>query len=219
MDESKQPAKTTTTPTRDPATTTSGQPENTETSSSITTTTLVDDPNIGGMFRGVAAALRSTMPAVRTIGGFRPLAFLSEGAVAGKSILPASLYYGAWGISGVAIAADITTQVVDAPEEKKVNTGLYYTAFHIPASLVVPAVIIHQVVHLAEKVVKNTSLPPRVKPLVPVAAALLSIVPVVPAVDTAAEMLMEPTLGAYLGLEFSHHHKESTHAKEDKKEL
>ena len=109
--------------------------------------------------------------------------------------------------------------MVDAPDEKKLNTGIYYTAFHIPASLVVPAVIIHQVVHLTEKVVKKTSLPPRVKPLVPVAAALLSIVPVVPAVDTAAEMLMEPTLGAYLGLEFSHHHQESTHAKEDKKEL
>merc|ERR1719234_900456 len=168
------------------------------------------------MFRGVAAALRSTMPAVRTIGGFRPLAFMSEGAVAGKSILPASLYIGAWGISGVAIAADITTQVVDAPDEKKVNTGIYYTAFHIPASLVVPAVIIHQVVHLAEKVVKKSSiLPARVKPLVPVAAALLSIVPVVPAIDAAAEMLMEPTLGAYLGLEFSHHHKESTHSKKE----
>ena len=173
----------------------------------------MDETNIGGMFRGVAAALRSTMPAVRTVGGFRPLAFLSEGAVAGKSVLPTTLYYGAWGVSGVAIAADITTQVVDAPEDKKLNTGLYYTAFHIPASLVVPAVIIHQVVHLAEKAVKSTSLPPRVKPLVPVAAALLSIVPVVPAVDTAAEMVMEPTLGAYLGLEFSHHH-----SKEDKKE-
>ena len=179
----------------------------------------MDETNIGGMFRGVAAALRSTMPAVRTVGGFRPLAFLSEGAVAGKSVLPATLYYGAWGVSGVAIAADITTQVVDAPEDKKLNTGLYYTAFHIPASLVVPAVIIHQVVHLVEKVVKSSSLPPRVKPLVPVAAALLSIVPVVPAVDTAAEMLMEPTLGAYLGLEFSHHHGESNHSKENKKEL
>ena len=216
MDASKPTAAittTTSTPADNPTTTTSGQPASTETKTSM------DDPNVGGIFRGVAAALRSTMPAVRTIGGFRPLAFLSEGAVAGKSILPASLYYGAWGISGVAVAADITTQVVDAPEEKKLNTGLYYTAFHIPASLVVPAVIIHQVVHLVEKVVKSTSLPPRVKPLVPVAAALLSIVPVVPAVDTAAEMLMEPTLGAYLGLEFSHHHGESNHSKENKKEL
>ena len=201
-----------------PIATTDNYPANTS-SSDTTTNTSMDETNIGGMFRGVAAALRSTMPAVRTVGGFRPLAFLSEGAVAGKSVLPATLYYGAWGVSGVAIAADITTQVVDAPEDKKLNTGLYYTAFHIPASLVVPAVIIHQVVHLVEKVVKSTSLPPRVKPLVPVAAALLSIVPVVPAVDTAAEMLMEPTLGAYLGLEFSHHHGESNHSKENKKEL
>ena len=201
-----------------PTATTDSYPANTSLSDT-TTKTSMDETNIGGMFRGVAAALRSTMPAVRTVGGFRPLAFLSEGAVAGKSVLPATLYYGAWGVSGVAIAADITTQVVDAPEDKKLNTGLYYTAFHIPASLVVPAVIIHQVVHLVEKVVKSTSLPPRVKPLVPVAAALLSIVPVVPAVDTAAEMLMEPTLGAYLGLEFSHHHGESNHSKENKKEL
>ena len=201
-----------------PTATTDNYPANTS-SSDTTTKTSMDETNIGGMFRGVAAALRSTMPAVRTVGGFRPLAFLSEGAVAGKSVLPTTLYYGAWGVSGVAIAADITTQVVDAPEDKKLKTGLYYTAFHIPASLVVPAVIIHQVVHLVEKVVKSTSLPPRVKPLVPVAAALLSIVPVVPAVDTAAEMLMEPTLGAYLGLEFSHHHGESNHSKENKKEL
>jgi hypothetical protein len=28
---------------------------------------------------------------------------------------------------------------------------------------------------------------------------------VVPIVDTAAEYIMEPTLGKYLGLEFSHH--------------
>ena len=201
-----------------PTATTDSYPANTSLSDT-TTKTSMDETNIGGMFRGVAAALRSTMPAVRTVGGFRPLAFLSEGAVAGKSVLPTTLCYGAWGVSGVAIAADITTQVVDAPEDKKLNTGLYYTAFHIPASLVVPAVIIHQVVHLVEKVVKSTSLPPRVKPLVPVAAALLSIVPVVPAVDTAAEMLMEPTLGAYLGLEFSHHHGESNHSKENKKEL
>ena len=201
-----------------PIATTDNYPANTS-SSDTTTNTSMDETNIGGMFRGVAAALRSTMPAVRTVGGFRPLAFLSEGAVAGKSVLPTTLYYGAWGVSGVAIAADITTQVVDAPEDKKLKTGLYYTAFHIPASLVVPAVIIHQVVHLVEKVVKSSSLPPRVKPLVPVAAALLSIVPVVPAVDTAAEMLMEPTLGAYLGLEFSHHHGESNHSKENKKEL
>ena len=196
-----------------PTATTDNYPATAENSSNTTTETSMDETNIGGMFRGVAAALRSTMPAVRTVGGFRPLAFLSEGAVAGKSVLPTTLYYGAWGVSGVAIVADITTQVVDAPEEKKLNTGLYYTAFHIPASLVVPAVIIHQVVHLVEKVVKSTSLPPRVKPLVPVAAALLSIVPVVPAVDTAAEMLMEPTLGTYLGLEFAHH------SKDNKKEL
>merc|ERR1712080_429600 len=158
------------------------------------------------------------MPAVRMLGGSRPLAFASEGAVAGKSLLPRSLYYGCWGLSGLAIAADITTRVVDAPQEKKLPTGLYWSAFHIPASLVVPAVIIHQVVHLAERMVKSSSLPPRMKPVVPVAAALLSIIPVVPAVDTAAEMVMEPTLGAYLGVEFHHHGGHEKHS-DSKKEL
>merc|ERR1712202_73985 len=108
------------------------------------------DSNMGGVFRGMATVLRTTMPAVRTIGGARPLAFASEGAVAGKSLIPKSLYYGCWGLSGVAIAADITTRVVDAPDEKKLNTGLYHAAFHVPASLVVPAVIIHHVVHDGE---------------------------------------------------------------------
>ena len=105
----------------------------------------MEDLNVGGVFRGLAAALRSTMPAVRAVGSARPLAFLSEGAVAGQALLPRSLYLGCWGVSGLAIAADITTRVVDAPEEKRVKTGLYWAAFHVPASLVVPAVIIHQV--------------------------------------------------------------------------
>merc|ERR1712096_485137 len=87
----------------------------------------------------------------------------------------------------------------------------------MPASLVVPAVIIHHVVHMTERAVKTTSLPSRVKPVVPVVAALLAIIPVVPAVDAAAEMLMEPTLGAYLGLDFHHHHGDLSD--NEKKEL
>jgi len=43
--------------------------------------------------------------------------------------------------------------------------------------------------------------------VLPVAAALLSIAPVVPAVDAAAEMVLEPTLGAFLGLQFHHQHQ------------
>ena len=89
---------------------------------------------------------------------------------------------------------------------------IYWTAFHIPASLVVPAVIIHKVVHQAEKFVHKpgsmlSSLPPRAKALAPVIAACLSIIPVVPAVDHTAEAILEPTLGAYLGLQFHHHHQ------------
>mmetsp|Transcript_32847 Transcript_32847/g.35422 ORF Transcript_32847/g.35422 Transcript_32847/m.35422 type:complete len:105 (+) Transcript_32847:95-409(+) len=49
-------------------------------------------------------------------------------------------------------------------------------------------------------------IPLRFRPFVPVGAALLSIIPVVPAVDYAAELILEPTLGSYLGLEFNHHH-------------
>ena len=45
------------------------------------------------------------------------------------------------------------TQVVDAPAEQKVNTALYQTAFHIPASLVLPALIIHKVVHVMQAAV------------------------------------------------------------------
>ena len=58
--------------------------------------------NLGGLFRGVAAAMRSSMPAmrggVRAVGSARPLAFASEGGVAAKSMLPKSVYYGAWGL-------------------------------------------------------------------------------------------------------------------------
>lgn len=168
----------------------------------------------GGFFRGVAAAFRSSMPAVRgairSVGEARTLAFASEGGVAGKNLISKPVYYGAWGLSGIAILADITTKTWDAAPEKRTGTCLYNVAFHIPASLVVPAVIIHQIVHGMEHSVKHHSyakgLPPRAKAVIPVAAALLAIIPVVPAVDHVAEMVMEPTLGAYLGLEFEHHH-------------
>ena len=57
-------------------------------------------------------------------------------------------------------------------------------------------------------------LPPRAKSLIPVATALLSIVPVVPIVDHAFETVMEPTLGAYLGLQFHHANHSETKAVE-----
>lgn len=184
----------------------------------------------GAWFRGIAAAARKSATAarkvimstakakapaakqaVRAIGENRPLAFASEGAVAGQSMMPKLIYYGAWGLSGTAIVADIWTKQEDAPPSLKVNTALYWTAFHIPASLVVPAVIIHRIVHMVEDVVKNPeglakAWPPRAKSIAPVAAALLSIIPVVPVVDHTAEAIMEPTLGKVLGLSFDHHH-------------
>mmetsp|Transcript_14648 Transcript_14648/g.40351 ORF Transcript_14648/g.40351 Transcript_14648/m.40351 type:complete len:194 (-) Transcript_14648:144-725(-) len=171
----------------------------------------------GGYFRGVAALMRTKLPLfrehIRIVGEARPLAFASEVGVAGRPLLANSVYYGAWGLSGVAIAADIATKTWDAPDDLKTNTALYHTAFHLPASLVIPAYIIHQVVHGMEHSMKHhnyaKNLPPRVKALAPVGAAMLAIVPVVPTVDHAAEMIMEPTLGKYLGLEFSHHHKQS----------
>merc|ERR1712051_942488 len=107
----------------------------------------------------------------------------------------------------------ITTKVFDAPEEKRKNTAIYQTAFHIPASLVVPAVIIHQIVHGMQYSMKNhgyaKSFPPRVKALIPVCAALASIFPVIPVVDHTFEFIMEPTLGKYLKFEFPEHGKKS----------
>lgn len=183
------------------------------------------EESAGGWLRGVAVATRklalvtkkviiakgpAAKQAVRQIGQNRPLAFTSEGAVAGQSLIPKIVYYGAWGLSGVAISADIYSRYDDAPEDKKWNTVLYWTSFHIPASLLVPAYIIHQVVHTVEHAVENPkgmakAWSARTKSIAPVAAAILSIGPVVPMVDYAAECLLEPTLGAYLGLDFSHH--------------
>ena len=177
-----------------------------------------DIGELGGAFRGLAVAARAKMPlikaastkAVRAAGSNRTLAFASEGAVAGNALMPRWMYYGAWGMSGAAIAADITSRTWDAPQDKKWETAGYWTAFHVPASLVLPAVIIHQIVHAAEHSMENHSyakkIPVRVRPYVPVGAALLSIIPIVPTVDHLAEAIMEPTLGDYLGLKFDHHH-------------
>jgi hypothetical protein len=196
--------------------------------------------DLGGFFRGVAAATRNMLPtlnpvavksAIRTVGQNRPLAFASEGAVAGDALLPRVVYYGAWTLSGVAIAADIYTKYEDAvPRSQAFPTALYWTCFHIPASLVVPAYIIHRVVHSVQHSVEHhtyaQSWSPRTKAFAPVVAALLSIIPVVPVVDHTAEAIMEPTLGKYLGLEFHHHHHGHTSTtpdhgggeKKDKKE-
>lgn len=180
----------------------------------------------GAFFRGIAAVARAKIPmmkaGIRTVGEARPLAFASEVGVAGQALLAKPIYYAAWGLSGTAIAADITGKTWDAPEKLKTNTVLYWSAFHVPASLVIPAYIIHQIVHGMEHSMKHhdyaKNWPPRVKALMPVAAALLAIVPVVPTVDHAAEMIMEPTLGKYLGLEFSHHGSHSHEADKNKAE-
>ena len=197
-----------------------------------TSAVYVEEEQLSGFFRGISVATRKFVmagkkvmaakapalkSAVREIGQIRPLAFASEGAVAGASILPRSIYYGAWGLSGIAIASDIYTKQDDAAAQgKSWETAVYWTAFHIPASLVVPAYIIHQIVHKVQHAVDNPKgfakqWSPRLKSWTPVGAALLSIIPVVPVVDTAFEYAMEPTLGAHLGLEFEHHHHEGPH--------
>ena len=158
----------------------------------------------------MAAVKVATKKAVVAAGTNRPLAFSSEASVAGQGVLPKPLYYLGWGLSGIAVASDITLKCWAAPPEKQQETALYYTAFHIPASFVIPAYLIHQVVHVVEHSMEHHNyakrLPQRFRLFAPVGAALLSIVPIVPAVDYAAEAIMEPTLGAYLGLEFDHHH-------------
>ena len=190
--------------------------------------------NLSGIFRGIAAATRkaafaakkvlvakgpaSAKQTVRAIGDNRPLAFASEGAVAGEALLPKAIYYSAWGLSGLAITADIYNKYDDAPTPLKFNTALYWTTFHIPASLVIPAVIIHQIVHTTETILENPkgfvakqipNMSSRTKALLPVGAAMLSIIPVVPTVDYLAESIMEPTLGTYLGLSFEHEHHDN----------
>jgi hypothetical protein len=195
------------------------------------------EQELSGVLRGIAAATRKLLipakkaiiakgpaskQAVRAVGENRPLAFASEGAVAGESMIPRAVYYGAWTLSGAAICADIYNKQDDAPSDKRWNAVFYWTAFHIPASLVVPAVIIHRIVHTVENAVENPKKgsmlakkawfqSSRFKAGAPVAAALLSIIPVVPIVDHSFEFIMEPTLGAYLGLTFHHHHHDEEH--------
>jgi len=178
-------------------------------------------PEDGAYWRGLGAAMRSSVfpaakTAMRTLGANRPLAFASEGGVAAQSMIPKSVYYGAWAVSGAAVLGDIGTRTMDAPDGKEYATAAYWTAFHVPASLVIPAAIIHKVVDGMEHSMANhsyaKSLPPRVKVMAPVLAALVAILPVVPVVDHLAEMAMEPTLGAFLGLEFEHHHGDSASA-------
>jgi len=86
---------------------------------------------------------------------------------------------------------------------------LYWSAFHIPATVVMPTLLVHQVIYQVEHMLKKPFArhwTPTVRASVPYAVALLSIFPIVPLVDHVAESILEPTLGAYLGLEFDHTH-------------
>ena len=96
----------------------------------------------------------------------------------------------------------------DSPTEDSLSTILYYTSFHIPASLIIPAVIIHKIGHLMETSMPkcfSKKLSSKVKIMLPICVTLLSIYPVVFMVDTTAEQILEPTLGKYLNLEFPKH--------------
>ena len=79
-----------------------------------------DATNKSGYMRGFAAAIRNVSLAkkvIRVIGETRPLAFASEGAVAGDALLPRWGYYGAWALSGLAVGADIYNKYDDAKVE------------------------------------------------------------------------------------------------------
>jgi len=162
------------------------------------------EESAGGYLRGLAAALGGSRAGIRALGEARPLAFASEVAVAGQRVFPRPIYLGLWGLSVAAVGADITTKMCDAPTEQRTNVGIYQLAFHVPASLVVPAGIIHMVVRATERALENNAraarLPPRLRALAPIAVAVAAIVPVVPAVDHAFEAMLRPTLGKALGL-------------------
>ncbi len=163
----------------------------------------------GGGFRGLAATARGM---ARVLQSARPLAFASEVGVAAQSLLPRPVYIGSWVLSGVAVAADAGLNIADAPVDKRMHMAALQAAFHIPASLVVPALIIHKIVHVAADIVQKnarlSALPPRAKQLIPVSAAILAIIPVVPAVDHSTEFILERTLAPYLGLSLHKHEHE-----------
>ena len=166
----------------------------------------------GGGFRGLAASAR---PLARVLQSARPLAFASEVGVAAQSLLPRPVYIGSWVLSGIAVAADAGLNIADSPPDKRMHMAALQAAFHIPASLVVPALIIHKIVHAtADFVQKNarlSALPPRAKQFIPIGAAILSIIPVVPAVDHTTEYILEHTLVPYLGVQLPHHDANHEH--------
>eukprot|EP00004_Rigifila_ramosa_P027441 TRINITY_DN8956_c0_g1_i2.p1 TRINITY_DN8956_c0_g1~~TRINITY_DN8956_c0_g1_i2.p1 ORF type:complete len:137 (-),score=29.62 TRINITY_DN8956_c0_g1_i2:18-428(-) len=123
--------------------------------------------------------------------------------VASRPIISRSVYLGSWALSGLAVVCDAGIKIADSPPELRKKVAIHQTAFHITASLVVPALIIHQVVEGAQAFIKNrpalaARMHPRMRPIVPVLAALSSIPVVVPVVDHATEWVLERTLEPYL---------------------
>ncbi len=144
--------------------------------------------------------------AASVIGGARPLAFASEVAVASEPIIKPWQYKSLWGLSIVAVAADAGVKIDAAPEGKGWHMAAYQAAFHIPASLVIPAVIIHKIVHMVPSLGIVQSLPPKFKTMAPVLAAIASIPIVVPAVDHSCEWALDSCeLHRHLGLPHPHH--------------
>lgn len=167
---------------------------------------FIDPHYMAGVMRAFAASIRSMLPGVtRGIAASRPLAFASEIGVASRPIIPKSVYYGAWALSGLAVACDAGHKIGDTPPEHKFAMGVYQAAFHIPASLVIPAVIIHKVVGKVQADVKAQPwrydrLPRRFWPGIPVVVALACIPVVVPVVDHATEMFLDATLTPFLNI-------------------
>mmetsp|Transcript_7902 Transcript_7902/g.26235 ORF Transcript_7902/g.26235 Transcript_7902/m.26235 type:complete len:190 (-) Transcript_7902:102-671(-) len=97
----------------------------------------------------------------------RLVAYTSDVGEAARPIVSPHLVKAAYGVSGLYVVADVGATTYQAKERGEsdaavARTCAHQTIFQVLASLLLPAVTIHQTVHVAEGIIKRSATAPAV---------------------------------------------------------
>lgn len=144
---------------------------------------------------------RTMARAPKLIAAQRWMAYASEGTEPFRPVASKWFVRSGYALSFIYVAADIGVRTranyVQNQDTKKASIVFGDTLlFHSMASLIIPAVTIHQIVHLSSSGIKRGNIlanMPRVRGLLPTLIGLMSIPFVVGPIDHGVEYLMDHT--------------------------
>lgn len=153
---------------------------------------------------------------LRRIVSIRSLAYTSEGAEAMRPIVHKAIVRLGYGLSFGYVGADIGLKlydIKDQPSQIIKYKALDLSAWHLSASLVVPAVTIHTFVSGITKLQKKfiytaTKLPTRFGKVFPTICGLISIPFIIKPIDYGTDFVMDKYVRPYYPVQIPHetHH-------------